>query len=66
MTTDFLLQNRGSIFILVAVSAAAQQWVTENLPGDALTWGRHGTVVEARYVAPIVAGIQNDGLEVQS
>lgn len=61
---DFIVQNHGSIIILLAVTAAAQQWVTENLPDDAQTWGRNGTVIEPRYIGPIVNGIEAEGLVV--
>lgn len=62
--TDFRLSNHGSICILFAVTAAAQQWVAEHLPEDAQTWGRNGTVVEPRYVGDIVDGIEADGMVV--
>ena len=62
--SDFHLQNHGSICILLAVTAAAQQWVRENLPDDAQTWGRNGTAIEPRYVAAIVHGAESDGLVV--
>lgn len=61
---DFHLYDHGSVVILDAVSTQAQAWVAEHLPEGALTWGRHGVVIEPRYVAPILQGITDDGLEV--
>jgi hypothetical protein len=37
--------------------------VADNLPAELLTLG-NGIAVEHRYIAQIVAGIQNDGLTV--
>jgi hypothetical protein len=61
---DFLVANHGSILILHALTATAREWVDENLPSDAMTWGRNGIVVEPRYIGDIVEGIRADGLEV--
>ncbi len=62
---DFRLQNEGSISILYAETRAAEEWVFQNLPADALTWGGNGTVIEWRYVQDIVFGIHNDGLTIK-
>jgi hypothetical protein len=62
---DFIVENHGSIFILTARTDAAKSWVEEFLPEDRQTWGPDGTAVESRYIGDIVAGIQNDGLEVE-
>jgi hypothetical protein len=61
---DFTVENHGTIFLLIPETDAARTWVEANLPDDALTFGR-GVVVEHRYIADIVAGIQGDGLEVK-
>jgi hypothetical protein len=63
---DFSLLNEGSIFVLFAQTEAAEQWVTDHLPGDVMTWGRNGYVVEWRFIEDIVFGIENDGLTVQN
>jgi len=62
---DFVVENHGSILLLQPLSPAANSCVKENLPEDHLTFG-HAVVVEHRYIADIVAGIQSDGLTVQS
>ena len=62
--TDFTVADEGSIAILTANTFLARAWVDEHLPSERQTWGRHGTVVEPRYIVDIVVGIQNDGLSV--
>lgn len=61
MSADFLFANHGSICILTPVSEAAQAWVDEHLPEDAMRWAG-GVVIEPRYAGDILEGIQNDGL----
>lgn len=62
--TDFSLQDEGSISILFPLTPAAELWVAKHLPADAIFW-TGGVVIEHRFVAPIVAGILDDGLEVR-
>jgi hypothetical protein len=61
---DFNLDDLGSICLLHAVSKAAVEWVEEHIPSDAMTSPCGGTVIEHRYVAPIVEGILADGLSI--
>jgi hypothetical protein len=61
---DFFLQDEGTLAVLFALTPAAEAWVADHLPVDVLTWCG-GTVIEHRFVAPIVAGILDDGLEVR-
>lgn len=61
---DFEVQNEGSIFLLRPKSPAAEEWLWENIPSDAQCWG-NAVVVEHRYIADIVEGIQADGLVVE-
>ncbi len=63
-TSDFIVLSHGSIVILYALTDAALAWADEYLPDDALTWGPSGTVIEPRYVADIVHGIEADGLSI--
>jgi hypothetical protein len=62
---DFRVVDHGSICILHALTEAAEEWVNEHLPADAQTWGTNGTVVEPRYIAPIIEGILADCLDVE-
>jgi hypothetical protein len=63
-SADIHVQIEGSIYILFGMSDAGKAWLKENLPDDAMTWGRGGVVVEHRFVADIVAGAIEAGLEV--
>lgn len=63
MTPDFQVENHGTIFLFRPLSDVAREWVSEHLPDDAQTWG-DAVVVEHRYIADIVDGAVNDGLEV--
>jgi hypothetical protein len=62
-TLDFLCENHGSIFLLRPISPAGFAWIEEHLPPDRITFG-NAVVVEPRYVWAILAGLQDDGLEV--
>lgn len=62
---DFALQNEGTIYLLTPLTDSAKEWVTEHLPEDA-QWFGNGVVIEWRYIACIVQGIQDDGLAVQA
>lgn len=61
--TDFLFADHGSITLLTPLTEAAQDWITCNLPDDALTFGP-GVVIEPRYVGAILDGLTGDGLTV--
>jgi hypothetical protein len=64
---DFLVENHGSIFLLKPLTPTATSWVEEHIGQDNEYQPYFPTVVvEHRYIADIVAGIQNDGLAVQS
>jgi hypothetical protein len=62
-TPDFEVENHESIFLLRPLTPAAESWIKQFLPQDCTYFGS-AVVVEHRYIADIVAGIQNDGLEV--
>jgi len=61
---DLYVQNEGSIFLLCPQSDAGQQWIDENIPDDAMSFGG-AIVVEHRYIGAIVDGAQADGLTVE-
>jgi hypothetical protein len=60
---DFEVENQGSIFLLRPNTPAAEQWLDDNISDDRQSFGK-AVVVEHRYIADIVQGIQNDGLTV--
>jgi len=62
---DFLVENHGSIFLLKPRTPSATSWVEEHIGRENGYQPYYPTVVvEHRYIADIVAGIQNDGLAV--
>ena len=60
---DFIAHNHGSFWLLLAVTPAARQWEDEHLPEERQVFG-NATAVEHRYIADILDGIENDGLDV--
>lgn len=64
LVPDASVQDGGSVCILSVYSKAARAWCDENLPEDAPRWGARGYAIEARYVLPIVRGLQDAGLTV--
>ena len=60
---DLIVHDHGSIFLLVAVTPAGEEWIGEHIPEDAMHFGG-GVVVEHRYIADIVNGAMSDGLAV--
>jgi hypothetical protein len=62
---DFIVENYGSIFLLRPQNGQAIAWVNEHIGADNGFQPYWPTVViEHRYIADIVAGIQSDGLAV--
>jgi hypothetical protein len=61
---DFAVEDHFSIFLLRPLTPAAESWIHEHIPEDAQYFG-NSVVVEHRYIADIVAGIQDDGLVVR-
>jgi len=61
---DFLVESHGSIFLLKPLTPTATSWVEEHIGRENGYQPYFPTiVVEHRYFAEIVAGIQNDGLK---
>ena len=64
-TSDFELQNHGSILLLIPQSTSAPIWVDDHIGRDNGYQLHYPTVVvEHRYISDIVEGICNDGLVV--
>ena len=63
---DFVVENHSSIFLLKPLTPAATSWVEEHI-GEENGYQPYfpTVVVEPRYIADIVEGIQNDGLAVR-
>jgi hypothetical protein len=63
ISADFAIESHGSIFLLKPLTPSAITWFEEHIAQDN-GYQPHfpAVVVEHRYIADIVAGIQNDGL----
>ena len=61
---DVLVHNCGTIFLFRRLTAAAQAWVADHLPADALQFGA-AVVVEHRYIADIVMAATIAGLVIR-
>lgn len=65
---DIRIENHGSIYLLIAVTPRAENWLREHTDAEAMWVGsrtQSGLVVEPRYVEEIVNGAKADGLEVR-
>lgn len=64
--SDFIVEGGGTVYLLRPLSDAGRAWVDEHIGQDNGFQPYWPTVVvEHRYVADIVAGIQRDGLAVR-
>ena len=64
---DFLVENHGSVFLLIPQTISARIWIDDHIGRDNGYQPYYPTVlIEHRYIADIVAGIESDGLAVQS
>lgn len=59
---DFMLMSFGSVAILNPLNEVAEDWIAENVSPDRTYWGAKAIVIESRYVADIVRGIEDAGL----
>lgn len=62
---DVTVQNEGTILLFHLNTEAAQEWVEHHVETESYQWFGPALVVEHRYADTLVAGMQNDGLEVE-
>jgi len=62
MSEDFELQNEGSLYLLRPLTGLAVEWLDEHIEQNRQMFGT-AVVVEHRYIADIVRGIRDAGLE---
>jgi hypothetical protein len=63
-TTDVRFTNHGSIWLAQPLSAAADDWIADNIP-DAAAWFGGALAIEPRYVGDIAQGMADDGLQIE-
>jgi hypothetical protein len=61
---DVSVHDHGTIALIVPETDAARTWCANNLGPDVIRYG-DGIACEPRYLAPIVEGLQADGLNVE-
>ena len=67
ISPDFSIEGEGrfrTVYLLRPLTPAGFEWVEEHIPDDAQCLG-NAVAVEHRYIADIVADIQNAGLAVK-
>ena len=62
MSEDFELQDEGSLYLLRPLTVQAAEWLEEHIEQNRQMFGT-AVVVEHRYIADIVRGIRDAGLE---
>lgn len=62
-TTDFTVENHGTIALLRPHTDAAKEFLKGVGDGETMHWG-DAIVVEPRYLGPILEGAQEEGLTV--
>jgi hypothetical protein len=65
---DIRVENHGSLFLLRPLRDVARAWLEDHVSSDAIWIGggiARALVVEPHYVADIVEGAREDGLEVR-
>jgi hypothetical protein len=63
---DLRIEDHESIAILQPLTAAASDWIADNIgETESWQWFGGGLCCEPRYVADIVAGMESDGLSVE-
>jgi hypothetical protein len=62
--SDVRVHYHGSVVMVEPVSAAAQEWVDENVGLEGWQWMGGAFAVEPRYLEGLVEGMAGEGLEV--
>jgi hypothetical protein len=63
MSADLLVQDEGSLVLLIPVGMGVSQWLEAVTPAESL-WFGGGLVCEPRYVGDILAGALEAGFTV--
>jgi hypothetical protein len=60
---DVLVEDQGTIIILVQLTETGEQWVNENLQTEPWQWVGGAVCVDHRMAAQILEGMEDDGLK---
>jgi hypothetical protein len=61
VTPDVLVRNEGTVFIFCPLTAAAKEWIDENVQPDA-QWFGNALIVERRFSWGLAQGMVDAGL----
>ena len=61
---DFTVSCEGSIYIVTPLTPRANEWASEFLPEDAMSWAG-GVVVEHTYISEIADAITSAGMVIR-
>jgi len=59
---DVLVENHGSVMLVLPVSETAKEWIHENVAADSWQWSGSALAVEPRYLGNLLEGMDADGL----
>ena len=63
-TSDVIVENHGSLFVIQPLTAAGREWIEENVQSEPYQWLGGGLCVEHRFAAGLVNGMIDAGLKV--
>lgn len=62
---DVVVSGDGTLFAIRPLTDAARRWIDENVSAEGWMWLGNTLYVEHRYIADIVAGMEDAGLIVE-
>lgn len=62
---DVTVENHGSIYLVRPRTTQAQAWIDDNVQGYYAYWIGDTLIVEHRYIEALVAGMREEGLNVE-
>ncbi len=63
-TTDFEIENHGSLFLVRPTNPEAEQHLRDNV-GEEAQWLGNALAVEHRYIADLAQALQDNGYSVE-
>jgi hypothetical protein len=66
MSCDVRVESDSSMVVITPVSYLGRQWIDEHVQADSWQWLGTSLAIDKRYAAPIVEGMLDDGLAVET
>lgn len=64
VTTDVEIENHGTVFRFLPVTAAAREWIDENVEAEPYQWMGPALIVDHRMARDLADGMVRAGLRV--